>query len=157
MTSVAILSFSHINGDARVLRQIQYLAPVYAVTIVGYGLEDGLTETVQVANMVQTVAIHNPSSRERRLRKALYLPFGRFVSKKFYEWWYWREEEFQQAYEILVEQKPDIIHANDWESLPVAARAAAETGTKIVLDLHEYAPAMWGQLALLAAFLQAID
>ncbi len=35
--SLCILAFSHVAQDARVLRQIHYLAPLYDVTVVGYG------------------------------------------------------------------------------------------------------------------------
>ncbi len=31
-------------------------------------------------------------------------------------------------------------HANDWTTLPIAARAGAVTGGKILFDAHEYAP-----------------
>ena len=33
-----------------------------------------------------------------------------------------------------------MIHANDWDALPVAVKAAETTGAQIVLDLHEYSP-----------------
>jgi len=134
---IAIISFSQIQGDGRVLRQIEYLSRHYTVSVIGYGqLPPTLSEQASM------YAIQPPASRARRIRKALWLPLARFVNKKLCETWYWSEEEFNAAFDILCRLHPTAIHANDWEALPVAVRAAQETGALVVADLHEYAPLM---------------
>ncbi len=134
---IAILSFSNIQRDGRVLRQIEYLSRHYRVSVLGYGK---LPPTL--SDQVPMYSIQPPTSRARRLRKALWLPLAKFTTAHFYETWYWGEEEFKAAYAILCQLRPTAIHANDWEALPVAVRASQETGALVVADLHEYAPLM---------------
>jgi len=132
---IAILSFSNIQRDGRVLRQIEYLSRHYMVSIIGYGqLPPILAERASMCPVLPT------ASRIRRLRKLFWLPLARLTSPRFYETWYWNDPEFKQAYKILCQLCPAAIHANDWESLPVAIRAAQETGALVIADLHEYAP-----------------
>ena len=43
------------------------------------------------------------------------------------------------AREKLIALRPDIIHANDWNSLPAATAAKRATGARLVYDSHELA------------------
>jgi len=133
---VAILSFSPLAQDARVLRQVEYLAADYTVSLIGYGALD-----VTWANVtLHTIQPDRTSANRRRVRTLALLPLGRLVPALAYERWYWGRTNHIAALEHLVQSAPQIIHANDWEALPVAVRAAEQTGAQIVLDLHEYAP-----------------
>lgn len=134
---IVILSFSDIQRDGRVLRQIQYLSPHFDVSVIGYG-----ELPAQLSDRVSMYSIQAPPSRARRLRKAFWLPLAKFASPRAYETWYWMEGEFSTAYDFLCDLRPLAIHANDWESLPVAVRAAGLIGARVVSDLHEYAPLM---------------
>jgi glycogen synthase len=53
----------------------------------------------------------------------------------------------------IVAIKPDIIHANDWMTLPSAVDAASVTGAKVIYDTHEvaaqeHAEHLWWRLAM---------
>lgn len=134
---IAILSFSNIPRDGRVLRQIEYLSQHFDVSVIGYG-----DLPAQFNDHTPMYTICEPTRRARRLRKALWLPLAKFSTPRFYETWYWSEEEFNTAFDMLCRLRPTAIHANDWEALPVAVRAAQKTGALVVADLHEYAPLM---------------
>ncbi len=133
---ITILSFSPIHSDGRVLRQIEYLSRQFAVDVIGYGhIPPNLEDRVKMSS------IKPPTGLARRGRKSLMFPLGRIISY-FYELWYWSESEYKTAFDLLIHSAPDAIHANDWESLPVAIRAAQKTKSQVVIDLHEYAPLM---------------
>jgi hypothetical protein len=132
---IAILSFSPVHRDARVLRQIRYLSAHFGITVVGYGhLPPGLPGEVRMT------AVEPPTTFARRTRKLVLLPFGKVWPASVYPFWYWSEGEYLSAFNLLSQTRAEVIHANDWEALPVAARVAEETGKRVVLDLHEYAP-----------------
>ena len=134
---VVILSFSPLNRDARVLRQIEWLSKHYHVTAVGYEAEalPGLCHT-------QTISLTRTTKGRLRERLRILELFGvtRAHREQQYERWYWSKRERHDALKAICANMPDIIHANDWHALPVAVIAANRTGAKIVIDLHEYAP-----------------
>jgi hypothetical protein len=132
---IVILSFTPIHYDGRVLRQVEYLSKHFRVTVVGYGQLPASLE-----NQARMLPIEPPTTLARRARKLLLLPLGRLLPEKVYPVWYWREDEYLTALNLLSQIRADIIHANDWKSLPVAARAAQGREMQVVPDLHEYAP-----------------
>lgn len=134
--SVAIVVFSHIQSDARVLRQIEYLAPYYQITVLSYG---ELAPAWSSLAHLQVVS-NQQRGRWRQLRTLALLPLGRLFPQWAYERWYWGRINHSEARRLLEEIPAHIIHANDWNTLPLAVHAAQKTGAKIVLDLHEYAP-----------------
>lgn len=134
--SVAIVVFSHIQSDARVLRQIEYLSPHYQITVLSYG---ELAPAWSSLAHLQVVPNQQPG-RWRQLRTLALLPLGRLFPRWAYERWYWGRVNHSETRRLLEEIPAHIIHANDWNTLPLAVHAAQKTGAKIVLDLHEYAP-----------------
>lgn len=148
MKKVCILSFSPINRDVRILRQVEHLSRNYSVTVIGFGELNGPLKT-----QAKSRSVPFPSGRMRQLRKAVYLMFGKMWPRAAYGGWYWRERHHQKALELIMEEHPDIIHANEWPSLPIAVRASAATKAPIVLDLHEYAPLEWESRLLWRIFL----
>jgi len=136
-SKIAIVSLTPIQTDGRVLRQITYLSQHFEIDVIGYGQLDPAIE-----GKVRMIPIQRPSNFARRGRKTLLMPLGKWISKRFYEYWYRHEKEYVTTLQTLLDSKPDAIQANDWESLPLAVRAAEQTGTCVVLDLHEYAPLM---------------
>lgn len=134
--NVSILAFSPIQRDSRVLKQVAYLAPLYNVTVIGYGPFDGSSTEPEA----QRLSVEAPGRAAGRARKMLYLPMGKILGGQIYEALYWNEPEHVMALNLLLESQPDVIHANDWDTLPIAVRAAEKTGAKILLDLHEYSP-----------------
>ena len=135
-TNVSILAFSPIQRDSRVLKQVAYLAPRYNVTVIGFGPFD----SNPVSPEVRRLPVEEPGRMRGRSRKMLYLPLGKVLGGRVYETLYWNEPEHIAAFNLLLESRPDIIHANDWDTLPLAVKAAQKTGAKILLDLHEYSP-----------------
>ena len=110
------------------------MARRYAVTLLGYG---HLPKPIADVTMVP---VTEPADMSRRLRKMAYLPLGKYLHPAFYEWWYAHEAEFQFTLRALLAAQPAVIHANDWEALPVAVQAAKKLNAQVVLDLHEYSP-----------------
>lgn len=73
----------------------------------------------------------------RRLGHAGLLPLARIG-----QGWkaaYWTDRRVQDLYDEVSATKPDVVHAHDWNTLPIAARVAGETAGKYVYDSHEFA------------------
>jgi hypothetical protein len=134
---VAIISFSNIHRDARVLRQVEYLSQHFSVTVIGYGHLD----VVHSAN-VQMFPVQHPGGLGvmRKARTLFLLPLGRLLPEWSYEAWYWSKADHREAFSLLYRSDAQIIQANDWKALPVAIKASRESGSWVVLDLHEYSP-----------------
>lgn len=52
---------------------------------------------------------------------------------------YWSFAEHQKALAQVLAQRPDLIHAHDWDALPIAAVAAERLGIPFIYNAHEYA------------------
>lgn len=133
---ICILSFSSIARDARVSRQIEYLTPHYDLTAIG----GGARPTAFPALNWLPVSLSFPLSQ--KLLGLLWLMLGK-VMPSYYEKWYWRIKRNQQALKIALATPHDAYHANDWQMLPIAAKAAQHHNARLVLDLHEYGPLEW--------------
>src|SRR5438046_6660714 len=137
---VCIISFSPIARDARVLRQIQYLSKRYYVTAIGQGNADPLWPETVTWIRVLTVR------RERFLRRILSRSSGLAlllagkVLPSAYLRWYWRQSLMKDALAKAIASGCQAFHANDWNTLPIAAEAAKALGARLVFDDHEYAP-----------------
>jgi len=139
MTSIALLSLANhdIQNDARILRQAEYLGKFYDVHIISYGRKnEPIPVEVKSLHIVGTLY---KDRWKRQLKTAFFLPLGRLFPKWAYDQWYWSRPGHREMLKILLAIKPDIIHANDWWTMPVAADAAKITGSKLVVDFHEYA------------------
>ncbi len=146
---VSILSFTPLYRDARVLRQVEYLSQRHTVTAIGFGeLNHPRAQMITLSTGGGTVwqkLRHRVRTGQLlrlpiRIRSFVYFGLGRLWPTFAYENWYWGQAVFQQALDAVVASQPDLTHANDWNALPVAARAAERSGARFVLDLHEYAP-----------------
>jgi glycosyltransferase involved in cell wall biosynthesis len=134
---IDILSFSLLQRDARVLRQVEYLSRQFSVTAIGYGTMDS---DYLIGARVLPVEPPSGLGLLRKLRTLSYQPLGRLLPKWAYERWFWTKSDHLQALKQLLISRGDAIHANDWDALPVAVKAAEVTGAQIILDLHEYSP-----------------
>lgn len=137
---VSALSFTQLQRDARVLRQIDALSTRYDVTAIGYGrLSEALAERATMQPLPP-----RPRSTGRKLHTLATLFAGKALGAAAYRAWYWGKPEHEAALRLLLASEPEVIHANDWDALPVAVRAAEQMGqqasARVVLDLHEYAP-----------------
>ncbi len=169
MLNVAILSFSEIARDARVLRQLRLLEPHAALTVLGFGaVPEGVFERPlawhDLNHILRVTPPHvhlpQPAWRRRLQTYAYYLRRGEVLDvareelrgpvwldshlgrllPAVYERWYWREPLYRDTWDILRTVDVDLIHANDWTMLPLAIRYAEERGARVVFDAHEYAP-----------------
>jgi glycosyltransferase involved in cell wall biosynthesis len=48
-------------------------------------------------------------------------------------------QRFRDAFEFALASQADAIHANNWQSLPIAVEVARRTGARVVFHQHEYA------------------
>lgn len=90
----------------------------------------------------ETVLMRIPRTMLSRFHLFFYdaiLAMGRF-NCYFYELWYWRNINSLSAFEYAVKFNCDAFHANDWNTLPIAAEAAKIMNAKLIFDAHEYAP-----------------
>jgi hypothetical protein len=133
---ICILVFSDIARDGRVLRQIESARKEYDVDVIAYGIWSA-PENVNYFQLTKP----DSSSLVSHIFRLGYLAAGK-VDRGFFERLFWQQPEHQQALEILRNGKYDLVHANDWESLPVAS-AAKDSETCVLFDAHEYTP---GQL-----------
>lgn len=133
---VTVVCFAPLQRDARVLRQIRALATHYDVSVVGYG---SLGKDPPAG--VRMHPVPEPQSFVRRNLVAVpKLVLGRLGLEQAFERWYWDRPDYRKGYELLIASRPELIYANDWDGLPVAARAARELGSRVIVDLHEYYP-----------------
>jgi hypothetical protein len=135
--TICLISFSPICRDSRVLRQIKYLAPYYDLTIIGYG--EPHPDWKQLPN-VRWLSLQ--PGKPKFYWAFLYLLLGKIYTQA-YERWYWLKPPHRKALEFLNTLRPDVIYANEWDSLPLAARAASLQDIPIVFDAHEYTPGQY--------------
>jgi len=128
---ICIIAFKPVRTTIHVLRQIDYLSPHYDLTVIGHGDPDaGWPPLTWHAVPAQTLV--------GKVAKGLWYVLGR-VFPLFYDAWFWTSERHKLAYKYAVSSGADAIHANDWQSLPIAVAVARRTKGRVVLHLHEYA------------------
>ncbi|MFT5522374.1 MAG: hypothetical protein ACI9HK_000318 [Pirellulaceae bacterium] len=122
---VLIISFSYLNRDPRVNRQIRYLKDDYQVICAGAGHPhvDGV-EYVELT--------WNEPSQPEKLRN------HQRLMRRHYEDYYWQSPFVVDAAQKLDNVEADLILANDIDSLPFALKIAGDT--PVLFDAHEYSP-----------------
>ncbi|MBX3312461.1 MAG: glycosyltransferase family 1 protein [Microbacteriaceae bacterium] len=119
-----ILSFSNINSDARVLKQINLFADDYEVTTCSYGKKP------------ERAYAHYEIPAESQ-----YWNYSRVqLILKLYKFAYFGNAAVAEVLRLIGGQKFDVIIANDIETLGVALELNPING--VLVDLHEYAPYM---------------
>jgi len=125
---VCILSLSNIGWDSRVLREIDMARQHYQVDVIGYG-------SWQPPEGVRFFSL---------ARKIVFPPLKYFLlvagklNNKCFDCYFWLKPQHKQALEIIMEGEYDLVHANDWDALPVAATAGQKSGCRVLFDAHEY-------------------
>ncbi len=131
---IGIIAFSPVAQDARVLRQVEYLAPDFDLLVIGQG-----ERHADWPEQIEWVSVTARTSFASKAISVLLLILGRIVPA-LYNAWFWRKAHYAQARGAALSQRCDAYHANDWTALPVAAEAARRHGARLVFDAHEYAP-----------------
>ncbi|MDH5676834.1 MAG: glycosyltransferase [Myxococcales bacterium] len=142
---IMVLSQSPVERDARVLRQISALQTVGSVFVLGYGGRPSLLRPQDTFVSITWKGI----GLLGKARNAVLLGAGRLlVSHPIDEHYYWGFAHHRQMWKAAREHSVDLVVANDWDTLPIAARLRQVTGCRMILDLHEHAPLQYDHLAL---------
>lgn len=120
--TLLILSFSPIEGDARVLKQVSLFSGQYEVTTCGYGEAP--------AGVAHHIRIPDDEPQNDL--------YPRFLALRLYDRVYWRTSAVAWCRTQLVPGTWDVIMANDFETVPLALSLEAPFG--VHADLHEYTP-----------------
>jgi len=140
--SVCIIVLSRVAGDARVLRQIEYLSPHFDLTVIGYGEPPPKWQDNKNVKWLTARSISPDKNLKgwlKKLANRALLVAGK-IAPKSYELLYWSQPAYKDALQKAVGSGCDAFHANDWNTLPFAAEAAKRLNARLVFDSHEYAP-----------------
>lgn len=130
---VAVLAFSRITRDARVLRQCALLADMGEDPLVIAYAEDGDAIPYRLSSR----AVPKPSTQLRLWTAARQLPahLGTAAARAGF----WAEPRHRWALGELEHHRPGLVIANDWPALVIAAAYKARHGAIIHYDSHEFA------------------
>jgi len=123
--NILIISFTNLNSDSRVKRQIEYLSKFYNVTTVG------LKPAKNYVSDYFEIRPERRSSFKRIIRAVKY-------KMHFYDELYWGLYDFKSLTKQLKGKDFNLIIANDVETLPFVYDLF--TYSKVLLDTHEYSP-----------------
>jgi glycosyltransferase involved in cell wall biosynthesis len=133
MPDVAVLSFSRIAVDRRVLRQCALLAEMgLGPHVIAYA---DAGETVPYALSRWPVPQPTTAHRLKTLARQLPAHLGLAAAKAGF----WVEPRHRWALNELRRLGPRLVVANDWPALVVAAAWKHESGARIHFDAHEFA------------------
>lgn len=119
-----ILSFSPLLADARVLKQIRLLTPLYDVTTCGYGeAPEGVAAHVRIPDGLKAWKYD-----------------GKPLRLRAYRWAYWHNPVVAHLRRLLPRGTFDAVLANDIDTVGLALHLDPRRGVHV--DLHEYAPRM---------------
>lgn len=125
MKRILVISFSDLNHDARVSRQVDFVKDNYQVTVAAYGGQENKGyELIPITKTKFTFA------------HKLFSSF--FLLTRWHGKAYSLLYQLSSIEEVLRQKTFDLIIANDVESLPFAF--SIKTNAKIIFDAHEYAP-----------------
>ncbi len=129
--SVCIISFSNIYLDARVLRQVKFLAPYFNLTVIGFGSPH--SSWADLPN----VDWNSVSSSKLPAPAALALLMLGKICPVAYEWWFWSKIQHVQALQLAQASRCDVFYANEWDGLFIAAEVARRNRAPVIYDAHE--------------------
>lgn len=123
---VLVLVFSNIKHDARVMRQVQFLAKHFEVSLVAFDADPLENVTLFRINQTKLTIF-----RKGLLSLTLLLRLYKMAYRLFHDY-------EKQLHTILKHKKFDLIVANDVDTLPLAFSLKGKG--KVIFDAHEYAP-----------------
>lgn len=169
--SICILALSPIAEDGRVLRQIRSLGSEYALTVIGYGephpewqnnenirwVSLGKGKLIVTAPSIGAVWADLKDGRFQKLRQRIPFEISRFVESIalsigqhlpiIYDCEYALRWQMNRSLSQALAIPHDAYHANDWDTVPFAYKAAQKQNAALIVDLHEYAPRHFEHLA----------
>lgn len=121
---VCVVVLNSVWFDPRVRKQISsYIENGNEVTCVGYKCSRYSEERVKAIPCMTTI-VEQGASNNRRLRSPV-KKLKRELDKN------------RRVADAVMSFRPDIIHANDLNTLPACVRAAKRLGCKVIYDSHE--------------------
>lgn len=123
---ILVISFSWLDRDPRVRRQLALLKENYEVHALGFS-------SPAMENVSYIPVAYRGRTIREKLRDVVLLKLGR------YETFYWSSSYVVEACAALRGRTFDLIIANDLNTLPLALKFARKKGS-VVFDAHEYAP-----------------
>jgi hypothetical protein len=133
MKEALIIVYSDLKHDARVSRQIGFLSKDFNVTAAAFG---------DNAKPGHTFIDMRPAklTRSGKIKMAFWSVIGKHSN-------FWRTfHPFNEVIGQLRKKTWDLIIANDVDTLPAAFYIKGESGAKVILDAHEYAPRQFENL-----------
>ena len=136
---ILIISFSQIDRDPRVLRQIKILKESYQLFVIGFG------DKPEGDNVnYYTFKKNNPILE--RVKKLICLMFRK------YEQAYWENINIKKAVNKIKEKNNyDLIVSNDIDTLPLALAVA--NNKPVLFDAHEFFPSQFSDRILYRLFI----
>lgn len=117
-----VISFSSIDRDARVLKQVRMFSDTYEVTTCGFGpAPEGASHHVQIPDGLRANDLD-----------------GRLITAHLYSRAYWSTSAVSWVRSRLTRGAYDIILANEADAAPLAMWLRPRAGVHV--DLHEYHP-----------------
>jgi hypothetical protein len=147
--SVCIISLSTVRNDGRVLRQVKYLAQYYRLDLIGFGSPH--PDWTDLPNL------HWNSVATSKLPAPLVVPLL-MLGKIFpiaYEWWFWSKVQHVQALQLVQASECDVIYANEWDGLFIAASVARQKSLPVIYDAHEFSIAQYQNAGIIKRWLMA--
>ncbi|MDQ1709308.1 MAG: hypothetical protein QOG49_693 [Frankiaceae bacterium] len=135
ITSVCLISFSNIAVDGRIRRHGDLLERI-GLDVRGVGLSGPAAAHPPTwpIRTIDDAPWARPEIAMQAARLVLARPFPKSAARS-----YWRSPRFRAMYDAAGSQRADLYVANDWNTLPIAARLAAEHKSAYAYDTHEYA------------------
>jgi glycogen synthase len=131
---VAMVTYSSVRWDSRIRRIVGSLASAgHEVTLLSPDIEphvEGMSRHVPVPAILST--------RTDALRSALLMAPSSILPQSSLSL-HRLQPAFRATREALIALSPDVVHANDWVTLPAAIAAKTATGCRVVYDSHEMA------------------
>ncbi|MGE0767624.1 MAG: glycosyltransferase [Hyphomicrobiaceae bacterium] len=139
-TAIAILAFSRISRDPRVLRQCRLIESLgQRPLVIGFGESEDV-----VPYQILKWPTPQPSLARRLATLTRQLPACAGLSAA--RWGFWSAPVYRRALDGLRRHRPTFVVANDWPALVVAAaykaehhRSATAPPVRLHYDTHEFA------------------
>jgi hypothetical protein len=156
LKKILILSYSKLDSDPRILRQLDFLGKEYEIITSGFE-KSGHAYESQFLKLQATFPYgfygdYNIWIR-RFIRYFLIIPLQRYYSwlesfvikrKYLYLVYYWDLIRIYDFFRLSKLKSIDLIIANDLETLPLAIKLSKRFKSKVYFDAHEYTPYQYG-------------
>lgn len=131
MATLLVVSFTRLEQDARVRRQVEFLSPEYSMTTAAHG--PGISGSVEHIELPLA-----PGAGWRR--KTRFYTESALLRLRLYRLLYWTDPTVRAAQKALRDREFSRVIANDIEAVPFALSIANET--RVHADLHEFYPGL---------------